>query len=217
MSTEDWYLYNSDQSGNNPVYDFVIKKAPTVQSLSGSGFTVSDGGTELPLEPCVAQNLGTETTNGWEICSTASGTFTAVPSSWSNSKNGHYLHYYSTNECGTATSSNLQLEVMSSSALTAANTTIDCGGTASLSAGGFTDATYKWYSDEACTREVHTGASYSPTGLTETTTYYVKASKSQVVQDGTASPTFTYRGSEDTYSVPENVYKAKLEVWGAQG
>jgi hypothetical protein len=56
---------------------------------------------------------------------------------------------------------------------TAANATISCGQTVTLSAVGGGGNTYTWYSDAALSIQVGTGASLTTPALTGTTTYYV--------------------------------------------
>ncbi|NBP30197.1 MAG: hypothetical protein EBV23_11605, partial [Flavobacteriia bacterium] len=59
---------------------------------------------------------------------------------------------------------------------TAANATISCGQTVTLSAVGGGGNTYTWYSDAALSTQVGTGASLTTPALTGTTTYYVTSS-----------------------------------------
>jgi hypothetical protein len=94
-------------------------------------------------------------------------------------------------------------------------TTISCGDNTELTASGLSGVIYNWYSDAECTNLVHTGETYTTPVLSNTTTYYVKAVESSLVE-GLVS-TFGYEGSERTYSVPSGYSFLKLEVWGAQG
>ena len=95
------------------------------------------------------------------------------------------------------------------------NTTINCGTTTTLTASGVSGATYYWYSDANCTQLVGTGATLTTPLLSDNTTFYVKA----VIEnsyEGTPQ-TFSYTGSQQTYTVPSGARSVKMEVWGAQG
>ena len=94
-------------------------------------------------------------------------------------------------------------------------TTINCGSTTQLTASGVSGANYYWYSDAACTQLVGTGATLITPTLTDNATYYVKA-VNETITEGTPQ-TFSYTGSQQTYTIPSNVRSLKLEVWGAQG
>lgn len=96
-------------------------------------------------------------------------------------------------------------------------TTISCGNTTTLTASGIDGATYKWYSDAACTNLVYTGASFTTSALSTTTTYYVKAVKASGNEYAGTPTSFEYQGSAQTYSIPSGATSVKLEVWGAQG
>ena len=94
------------------------------------------------------------------------------------------------------------------------NTTVNCGSTTTLTASGVSGANYYWYSDQACTQLVGTGATLTTPGLIDNTTYYVKA-VIETISQGTAS-SFSYTGSVQTYTIPSNTSSVKMEVWGAQ-
>ena len=94
-------------------------------------------------------------------------------------------------------------------------TTISCGNSTVLTANGLSGVIYNWYSDAACTQLVATGPTLTTPILSNTTTYYVKAVEENIVEGTPAS--FSYRGYEETYSVPSGYGFLKLEVWGAQG
>jgi hypothetical protein len=61
---------------------------------------------------------------------------------------------------------------------TANNVSINCGNTATLTASNGT-GTYVWYSDQAGTQQVATGASFTTPALISSTTYYVATSSGQ--------------------------------------
>ena len=95
------------------------------------------------------------------------------------------------------------------------NTTVNCGSTTTLTASGGSGATYYWYSDQACTHLVGTGATLTTPTLSDNTTLYVISVNESIVE-GTAS-SFSYSGGMQTYNIPSNARYLKLEVWGAQG
>ncbi|MCG9792645.1 Ig-like domain-containing protein [Flavobacterium algicola] len=76
----------------------------------------------------------------------------------------------------------------SASDITAANKTICTGETAALSAtSGIAGAVFKWYSDAALTNLVYTGATFTTTALTTTTSYYVTVTGSATCENATNS------------------------------
>ena len=103
---------------------------------------------------------------------------------------------------------------ISANDITVGGNSTSCGNSATLTASGLSGVTYKWYSDAACTILVATGSTFTTPVLNNTTIYYVKAVKENLVE-GTATP-FEYTGSVQSYSVPSGTAAVKLEVWGAQ-
>ena len=99
--------------------------------------------------------------------------------------------------------------------ITVSGTSVACGNSTTLTAGGLTSVTYNWYSDAACTNLVQANSATLTTPvLTENTTYYVKAVKNNIIEQETQ---FSYTGSAQSYSIPANAISLKMEVWGAQG
>ena len=103
---------------------------------------------------------------------------------------------------------------ISANDITVGGNSTSCGNSATLTASGLSGVTYKWYSDAACTILVATGSTFTTPVLNNTSIYYVKAVKENLVE-GTATP-FEYTGSVQSYSVPSGTAAVKLEVWGAQ-
>ena len=193
---------NDGSVGTDPpaaIDNIEVRKALTVAVSAGTGGSASGGGSFALNQRCVV----TATPNsGYCFLNWTEGG-TAV------STNPTYAFDVSANRTLVANFSSLD-----ANSISVAGNSVSCGNAATLTVSGLSGVTYNWYSDAACTDLVATGTTLTTPALYDNTTYYVKAVKESVREQ---YATFSYTGSQQSYSIPSGASALKMEVWGAQG
>ena len=146
----------------------VIVNVNAITAPTASGVTIACGQT---ASLTASNNLGSINWYSNAAGSTLLGSGNNFTTPVLSSTTTYYIGA-GTGSCATAINS-VTVTVTPLATPVAANQSINCGGTATLTASNST-GTYVWYSDAACTQQIGTGASYTTPALLSSTTYYVR-------------------------------------------